>query len=1112
MLPLFRIWSVALYEMKALMRSVLYKVFLVSFALPAFLFIKAYDSITDALFSHVTFAVLFIFSPFIAAFTLFIACDTLTREQIADGSGMIHARPQTNTEYLFGKAIAVFLVILAGIEAFLITFAILTSIFLHPSFSVAGFILTTLLMTVPTVTILIGTAFLFTGIVRNTAFAVTFLSAGFMAVTFFAGSYWYGLSDYAALRVPLMYSDFTGPGDISSILEHRGVWFLTGISFVFLATFFIRRIPNSGRERMTALSLAVVCLCGASALGNMYITDIRSGRELRVEMNTLSREIAKQPRVTITDCRIDLRHRGKKIEAVTVLRFMNQTNKPLDRYTFTLNPGLEALEISRAKAPSPFLRKLHIITVTPHAPLEPGASDSLTIRYRGRIEPDACWADLPEREWGNSRRDIFGLAMQFGFITPRYVLLTPECLWYPTAGAPYGSVFPHTMHRDFTRFSLRVETAPKLTVISQGMIEKRKPGDWTFSPETALPQLSLAIGEYEKKSVTVDSVEYLVYVKRGHDYFSRYFPGLGDTLPGILREYREYYEQYVGRRYPFKRLILVETPLHFHSFQRFWSSHMETQQPEMIFLPEKGLNVAQFAMNLHSIREFRKKLSPMEIQKELLDTFIQRHLLVSNHNMSFNTHYKRMMGQIRWWSSVFSSTSNSGYDQNRTVFPNFYRFTNAVVSESNPLIDSIIEMYYVSKSPNSSSLSFEFGVASNMLAGRCPGEVLTDPDFRDCGPEILKCASRMLFNRLETEFGGTRVEAFFRDYLDSMRGRCMPADSLFRSFRACFGRDLEAEASNILIGKSLPSCVVTEAKISPIPGAKGARYQVRFEAYNPEPVEGTFAVGVSTSRRSGKSMFTDVRDSYAAYRYFTLPGGTAKEIGFIVDEQINPYLGIDTFLSKNRPNSYYLHLMGAESEPGVEPFDGERPLDHPPVFFAPGEIVVDNTDSGFQLLPGPEPSLLRRLLHRPSNAKRELDSSSYWWMKPPARWSLAIDNRFYGPVQKSAYIIRRGKGENRARWTAEIPARGEYQLLYHTPPMKSFLFPDTRYFAKDFHFRIITANGAEEQIADLQNALAGWTTVGSFSLSAGKAVVELSDLTKGGEVYADAIKWAKKTE
>ncbi len=387
--------------------------------------------------------------------------------------------------------------------------------------------------------------------------------------------------------------------------------------------------------------------------------------------NTLSREVASMPRVSVTDCAIDLRHRGRTIEADAALRFENRTDGPIASYNFSLNPGLKVTSVTRGGSNVPFERKRHMVVVTPESPLPPSASDSLTIRYRGRIDEDACYADIDVDGREKKEATMGQAARRFAFITPRYVLLTPECLWYPASGAPYGSVFPGSLARDFVRFTLRVETNPRLTAISQGAVETTGAGVWTFVPEQPLPRISLAVGDYEKKAVIVDEVEYAVYVKRGHDYFSKTLAALRGKLPKYIREYREYYEGEIGRSYPFKRYALIEVPAHFSCYRHSSSPYMEAVQPEMDFLHEMGgggMN-SMYTDFKRTKREKEKNarvtnriLTNEEIADLCLKPFVFRELFNRFPYSSFVNVYTREVLKPKW--SMFSSEMKASYNTN----------------------------------------------------------------------------------------------------------------------------------------------------------------------------------------------------------------------------------------------------------------------------------------------------------------------------------------------------------------------------------------------------------------------------------------------------------------
>ena len=59
---------------------------------------------------------------------------------------------------------------------------------------------------------------------------------------------------------------------------------------------------------------------------------------------------------------------------------------------------------------------------------------------------------------------------------------------------------------------------------------------------------------------------------------------------------------------------------------------------------------------------------------------------------------------------------------------------------------------------------------------------------------------------------------------------------------------------------------------------------------------------------------------------------------------------------------------------------------------------------------------------------------------------------------------------------------------------------------EDFHFTIHHEDGVDEVELNAASADAGWNEIGTFYFSEGKAVIELSDKSKGRIVYADAVK------
>ncbi len=101
-------------------------------------------------------------------------------------------------------------------------------------------------------------------------------------------------------------------------------------------------------------------------------------------------------------------------------------------------------------------------------------------------------------------------------------------------------------------------------------------------------------------TVSVDSVDFNLFLYPKHDYFSQYLNELGDTLSALIKEYIEDYEVDLELPYLYSKLDIVEVPIQYFSYKRIWTLAQETVQPQMVLLPEKGvlIDAADFKRNL----------------------------------------------------------------------------------------------------------------------------------------------------------------------------------------------------------------------------------------------------------------------------------------------------------------------------------------------------------------------------------------------------------------------------------------------------------------------------------------------------------------------------------
>ncbi|HUU27132.1 MAG TPA: hypothetical protein VM123_04900 [archaeon] len=1059
-----------------------------------------------------------------AVIGMFLASDFLKYDRRLDTTDVIYTRSMTNAVYVLGKTLGVLAVF--GVLNILVLIISLVSNFFFASVPVVAevYVLYPLLISLPTLIFIFGLSFLLMALTRSQA--VTFIVLlGYIAITiFFLGPKFHCLFDYMAFNVPLWYSDFVGFGRLSTIVIHRGIYFLLGLGFIFTTILLLKRLPQSPLINRMSLLLAVACIAGGVLLGRAHLNRLSAGKELRTKMTALNRDLARAGKVSLTFCGLDLIHQGNRIEVKARLTFTNKTPNALDRYLFSLNTGLEVTGVSRLGKDIPFSRNLHILCVEPGSALQVGALDSLTISYNGVINEEACYLDQDEetREQAN-RFFLYNADKRYGFISGSYVLLTPETLWYPRAGLPEGAAYPNSQKMDFITFSLRVKTAGRLRAVSQGEVTEQGSGVFVFRPEVPLPKLSLAIGDYESRSVTVidpvtaGSLDYAVYTLKGHDYFSRHLKDLSGKLPEIIRDVQTEYENRLGLSYPYRRLLIVETPIQFIACPRIWTLATETVQPEMVLLPEQAviLQSADFRLLTLFMERMAQRegvtQTPEEVQKNLLRRFINETF------MGGSTHFQRAWRSFRRSGSgsfarrtlepLFMPGSLGSY----AVFPLCYSYAHHFTSDKWPIFNTAMEFYLNARVEKESAdlPSITRGISSeeqanSALMKQSLGEILSGPRNNEIIPDVMLVKSAYLFNLLQSELGKESFEEFLRDYLESKVFAESSAEDFVTAINDRFGFDLEPYIDSWLHQKKLPAFLLTDLDSYEILEQGKTRYQVVFKVSNPGPVEGLFGVRFRTAegREEGMSPWTEER-------IYRLEGGQHKEIGIVLDHEPR-LMRVNTFISRNLPSVLERRFYAVGPRKDAEPFEGEGVIEHLLTFAEPGSIIVDNEDPGFEIQALESEGYLKKLLKR-SNGNEDKYIVGLRYRRLPYQWEEVAQTEFYGSYRHTAYYIRSGEGGKKVSWKAELPRSGKYDVYYYVNKLRNpgLRAGNTENYARDFHFTVYHDDGASERELDIESAPEGWYLLDTYYFSQGTATVELTDQSKGRMVYADAVKWVE---
>ena len=1114
MLSLYNIWNIARYEVKTLLRSWFFRIFsaitlLILGFFSVIFFTRAVEQIPwqfRALPASIPYFNMMLLNLAQAVIAIFLASDFLKRDRKSDTTEVIYMRSMSNADYIFGKSIGLLTVFL-GLDILLLSVAALINvIFSDVPFQPIPYIAYLGLMSLPTLIFMFGLSFLIMSLVRNQAITIILL-LGYFAVSLIVLNVKHAaLFDNVAFFLPFAYSDFVGFGDWSLLLQQRLLYFCLGLGFIFVSVLLFKRLPQSRAMQGLSRILAVLFLVSGIYLGYSYLKHIRSGEILRAKMIELNDTFADKPVVSVNDYSISLKHQNDRIQVTTTMNVLNSNPEPLSELIFSLNPGLLVETLSIDANQRDYIRDIHLVRINLDTPLSSEESLNVTMQYSGRINDDACYPAVDEEE----RNKLYSVALykigkHHSFISSDYVLLTSEATWYPIPGVTHGTPLLNYRQTRFSNYYLEVETGDQLTAVSQGKVTKKQ-DTFVFDYHQPLPQISLVIGPYLKRHITVDSVAYNLYTHHKHEYFIPYTEQVSDTLEPLIRELKNDYELKTKIDYPYDYFTLIEVPTQFVAYAVPLVFHRDYVQPMQVFLPENGalINSADFHGNvtrmLDRVEDRNQTMSEKEVQYQTLRRFFETELLGTGGMRRFGPPTQQEEG-------VF------------TIFPNFYRFVNTFSSADLPIFDKALESYLKIRveSSNSGFMRFRQAVtdeekASLKLHDASLKFLLQDPEQNEIANDLLSLKSTYLFRLMESRIGQEELERFTSDILSDRRFKPTAADHFINAFEQKYNLSLRDELDVWYNQNTVPGYYITDVKNYKVIDQERQRYQVIFTLYNTEPVEGVVVVDFLIQGRGGFGRLFGGGSSSDYQRAIHVPGETAKQIAILTDDQPRG-LTLNTLASLNLPSQTIRRFEDFEDNKKAKPIEGETILDFPPNLSIPGEIIVDNEDEGFKVLTEENISPLKKLFQKDDQDKEEYVPLTFW--RAPEHWSKTINSMFYGDFVHSAHYIRGGDGSSRVAWEAQLETPGQYAVYsYHEDvPMRGGpgrgRGRERESFIKDYHFYIYHDDGIEDVEWNSESA-EGWNFLGTYYFSKGTAKVEMSNQSEGRFIFADAIKWIKK--
>ena len=1090
-MALDKIRLIASYERKIIRRHLSFWIFLICivFGIAGVQWYLQVDSpvwAESALSATVPYMNAWFFNLLQSLLVIFVGVEFVWRDRRLGTNETFLSRSETNVEYMFGKIWGVMkLCLLLNLVSIGIAIMIHLLFMETVAFNPLLYLFYLFTLTFPALVFVFGISLFAAMLIRNYYLALLLLMIGFIGSYFATPWVLYGTFDPWARSLPLLFSDAIGFANIGILLLHRLAYFFCGIGLIFLSVLLMKRMDDrrSVFRKVLGILASGFILLGIFA-GTLYLNTYLDINQRRVRFRIAQEKYAKSDRVQVVRNRMVYKQSGDRLHVESFLLLVNKSKQPIDSQILYLNPGLSIVSLTSEGQELFYNREGHVVVIKRR--MECGEELPLRVEYEGIIDEAICYLELPDEEYHDTRMGILPLSAdplgnmpktrhelysnggRFAHVGNKYTILLPECLWYLSAVPPVNLQIPSMKDFDFTDYRLEVEGQESKTVISQGSMKKNEKGI-SYSNDHPLPRLSLCIGDYEQKTITVDSLSFGVYYFPGHDFWTEGYNLSPDSSRLLMSYHLGVLERQTGNSLPVNRLSIVEMPLNFRPYLRQGQLGSNFVQPELVFFPEK-----LFTESYRSIKDILKLLKT----KRSLDSEVEGVALRSN-------------------------VLNRFFEPIYNIMPMYQEFRTTIYSDKFPCIgDLIYEIRFSGQSKDHLSLN-EKVKTIQYWDGRSLRGALMD---RDNPVEyIMLKKKREHINSLIA----TRVEMmymwdFIEDFVKRHPFQRVDFDVFAREFKDQFNVNIDSLLERYYADDRLPTLFVQDLKMESYNGIPLGSCKV----YNPSNIDGVLRVdGYDQKLRRQRP------------NYFLIPAKSCKEIR--VRNYTIPNFAVELGLCCNLPDK--ISIIFNDREETEKDWEGIRDVDSSTFRLPLNEIIVDNEDVGFRLVKKDK---------RKKWGERFLKEQEYQGMENVGdEWILSISSSSYGYKIKSAYCKKAGMGEEYAEWMVKIKEPGKYRVAVHVPEYLYAIYLGSFLKNARLYYQVFSEEGDTYVELDLNEEAPGWIELGTYEFSEGNYFVRLSD--KGGTdlqpviktgmlkvkgnsnitcsqmIIADAVKWVK---
>ena len=1119
---------VSKYETKLLVRGWFFKVFAVLAVLAALILganyiLSQFQQPQMVNRSVIPYLFMLVMNVGQAVVSVFLASEYLKRDKQLDTSEVFYTRPLSNAEYLLGKmwaTLKVFFILDLAVAAIALIMSLIKYGF---ALDYLSYIWYFLLLSVPTLVFIVGLSTTLMLVLNNQAITMVILLAYIGVTLFYIDNLYYYLFDYIGFNLPMLKSVITGISGLPRLINHRLCYLLLGIGLILTDVSLFHRLANSRYSLLPWRIAAVVFMAGGLYAGYRHVHLYKLDEKFRADMVELNNRYVHEGGAVADSCKLSVIQAGDSLSVTADMTV--SPREDASTLVFTLNPGFTVHSVSAPGHKVECDRQMHLIILSFAETLQADEPVKLVMEYGGIADERICNLDITDEKLIENSKvlSMLNVGKRYLFQENDFTMLTPESYWYPRPGVAYSNESPEWQMSYFTRFQVSVVPNPGLTPVSQGFCTANADStEFTFTPESSLPSVSLLIGDYNPKSITVDSITYTVW-ELGHwdDRFG-VFDSIRDTVPYFIRSTLRSMEYQADMKYPFKRLSIVEVPVNFTSYKRVWTSAYEQLQPEMALVHERGCDMRMFQFdNMKRMYGYgggrnRRRGNDMS-EKEILAS-------VMGNAMYFMLQSGDYRGTNRNGQFTMTQVDNPYYFR-----PLFYNFRYNIYSSDWPMANRMVESINATDDMNLTGnwMRRMNGLSEDEKALILMGKygfdrIMSDPEWEDLADNALALKTK----------------------------------DFFAPVSAVMGYEALVDSISALTKERMFVNVSFDSILDWVQTFSGVSLQSKIESWNQPARLACFKIGTP----SMTTVTTDTADIYQAEiaieNISDNPGYISMEFVFYETENAgdedkpksmvvsigahetrrivthwfnNPSsISVGTMLSSNLPhdvtltNSDWSSYTGTDLTPeGVYTVRGG--VDNT----LPGEIIVDNEDSGLFTLSRPlRTGYLSKWIDKAREKNNEFKYEGFSDWRPYSQWTLVTDQGLYGDYIRSAYIISPGDGSQYARWNVPLTDAGVYDVyFYATPEMYENNNRNRwrnnnnnnwnnsnngRWTPTDYNFEIGQFGTWDNVSMNMRRADEGWNMLGTFRFEADTVKITLSNKSGVNVVVADAVRLVKR--